>query len=112
MRGAPALLALHVALVLAACNSASKEEARRREFPFELIEGEPMYTVLMPDGIPSIDEPTFVTAAEADAFLAPDEPVMGVVGPDGTAKAYSAWQLDGHEIVNDEIDGIAIACTW
>ncbi len=112
MRGARVLLALSVALVLTACSASSKEEARKRELPFELIEGEPMYTVLLPDGIPSIDEPTFVGAAEADAFLAPEEPVMGVVGPDGTAKAYSCWQLEGHEIVNDELDGVAIACTW
>lgn len=80
--------------------------------PFELVEDEPMYTVLSPDDIPSIDDPVFVSADEADAFLSPSETVLGVVGADGTAKAYSSWQLDGHEIVNDQLDGAAIAVTW
>ena len=97
-------------LLLVACTTAAPEP--RRELPFELVEDEPMYTVLMPDGIPSIDAPVFVSAQEADAWLAPEESVMGVVGADGTAKAYSAWQLDGHEIVNDQLDGAAIAVTW
>ena len=44
--------------------------------------------------------------------MLPDEPVLGVVGQDGTAVAYSAWQLDGHEIVNDVVDGVPIAATW
>lgn len=91
-----------------------EEEARgaRREPPFELVEGEPMYAVLPPDAIPAVDEPRFVPAEEAEVFLAPDEPVLGVVGADGTAKAYSAWHLEGHEIVNDTLDGEPIAATW
>ena len=84
----------------------------RPELPFELVEGEPMYTVLPVDGIPAIDEPVFVGVVEAMEFMADDEPVLGVVGPNGTAKCYSAWLLDGHEIVNDELDGVAIAATW
>ena len=71
-----------------------------------------MYTLLEPGGIPAIDEPRFAEAAEADAFLEPDEPVLGIVGRDGTAKAYSAWHLDGHEVVNDDLDGEPIAATW
>lgn len=71
-----------------------------------------MYRVLPPDGIPSIDAPRFVSADEADLFLRPDEPVLGVVGAAGTAKCYSAWHLDAHEIVNDELDGEPIAATW
>jgi hypothetical protein len=43
--------------------------------------------------------------------MAPDEPVIGVV-IGGTARAYSAWQLDAHEIVTDVIEGTAIAATW
>ena len=98
-----------LALTLVACTSA---DGPRRDLPFELVEGEPMYTVLPPDGIPAIDEPVFVEAQAAEAFLVPEEPVLGVVGRDGTAKAYSAWQLEGHEIVNDVLDGSAIAATW
>jgi hypothetical protein len=77
-----------------------------------MVEGEPMYEVLPPDAIPAIDAPRFVDAETADGFLAPDEPVLGVVGRDGTSKCYSAWQLEGHEIVNDELDGEPIAATW
>jgi len=43
--------------------------------------------------------------------MAPDEPVLGV-SLDGEAKAYSLWQLDSHEIVNDSLAGTAIAVTW
>lgn len=78
----------------------------------DTIEGEVLVTALPPDAIPAIDEPEFVTADEADAFMDPDETVLGVVGTDGTAKCYSAWQLDGHEIVNDELDGRPITATW
>jgi hypothetical protein len=39
------------------------------------------------------------------------EPVLGVV-IGGEARAYSLWQLDAHEIVNDQIAGKAIAAAW
>ena len=71
-----------------------------------------MYSVVPKDGIPAIDEPVFVSAADASSFMKDDETVLGVVGKDGTAKCYSAWQLDSHEIVNDTLDGTAIAATW
>ena len=89
-------------------------EAELAEYgmPYELVEGEPLFTVLEPDGIPSIDAPVFVGADEAFEFMHDDETVLGVVGKDGTAKCYSAWQLDSHEIVNDQLDGVAIAATW
>ena len=68
----------------------------------EMVQGSPMTTLLPPDAIPAISDPAFVTAEEADAFLADDEPVLGLVH-EGVAKAYSIWQLDRHEIVNDRI---------
>lgn len=102
-------------LSLAACTtteSASEEKAEKRERPSVLVEGEPMYTVLPKDAIPAIDEPVFVSAAEAAEFMSPSETVIGVVGANGTARCYSAWQLDSNEIVNDMLDGHAIAATW
>jgi hypothetical protein len=60
---------------------------------------------------PQVVEPEFVSGAEADRQMRPKEPVLGVV-VDGEARAYSLWQLDAHEIVNDEIAGSAIAATW
>jgi len=108
------LIAPSIALTWACHATSGDSDAPRSrpELPFELVEDEPMYVVLPPDTIPSIDEPIFVSAEEADEFLEPDEPVLGVVGRNGTAKCYSAWHLDGHEIVNDVLDGEPIAATW
>lgn len=75
------------------------------------VQGEPMYQVLPANAIPAIMDPQFLTGAEADAQMAADELVMGVV-IDGEARAYSLWQLDAHEIVNDEIRGVEFAVTW
>lgn len=107
MRPSPLVPLLALA---AACQSEAADT--RPPMPHVLVEGEPMYTVLPMDAIPSIDEPVFVGAADADAFLEPDEPVLGVVGVDGSARAYSAWHLESHEIVNDVLDGRPIAATW
>ncbi|MGH2955973.1 MAG: DUF3179 domain-containing protein [Solirubrobacterales bacterium] len=63
------------------------------------------------DGIPSIDEPKFVSVEEADRFLAPREPVA-VIELDGTARAYPIQILVWHEIVNDEVAGRPIAVTY
>lgn len=73
--------------------------------------GDEVYQVLPLGAIPAIDDPEFVTGEAADAQMKPEEPVLGVVVGD-TARAYSLWQLDGHELVNDEIEGTAIAATW
>jgi len=54
------------------------------------------------DGIPSIDDPDFEPAADAD--LDSDDPVFGV-NINGVAKAYPQSVLVWHEIVNDEIGG-------
>jgi len=75
------------------------------------VDGDDVYQVLPLGKIPAIDDPDFLRGAEADAQMKADEPVIGVV-LDGEARAYSLWQLDAHEIVNDEIKGTAIAATW
>ncbi len=75
------------------------------------FEGDPMYTLLALDAIPAIRTPEFVSGEAADQQMQDDEPVLGVV-IDGEAHAYSLWQLDHHEIVNDTLGGRAIAATW
>jgi len=75
------------------------------------VGGYDVYQVLPVGAIPAIDDPSFVSGAAADAQMSPGEPVLGIV-LDGEARAYSLWQLDAHEIVNDEIKGTAIAATW
>jgi Protein of unknown function (DUF3179) len=63
------------------------------------------------DGIPSIDNPKFVSVGEADGFLDPREPVA-VLELGGTVRAYPIQIITWHEIVNDEIDGEAVAMTY
>jgi hypothetical protein len=66
--------------------------------------------VLPRDAIPAIDRPAFEPVAKAGAFGA-NELMIGLVGRD-EQRAYSTWQLDRHEIVNDRFDGKPIAVTW
>ena len=68
-------------------------------------------TLLPPDAIPSIDNPTFISAEEADEQLRPVDLVIGV-SINGEHRAYGAAFLSGHEIVNDMLGGRAIAVTW
>ena len=95
-------------VALCGCQSAAEPRADAPS-QWRQIEGEPLVEVLPRDAIPAIDDPVYVSAEVADGYFLPDEPVLGVVGRDGTARAYSAWHLDAHEIVNDEIDGDPIA---
>jgi hypothetical protein len=62
-----------------------------------------------PDGIPSIDQPRFVSAAEAG--LDPGDLVIGI-HRDGEARAYPQRILVYHEIVNDRIGGLNVAVTY
>jgi len=63
------------------------------------------------DGIPSIDEPAFVSVEEADAWLEDVEPVVSVEAG-GTAKAYPIQILMWHEIVNDSVGGVPLSITF
>ncbi len=73
--------------------------------PDEVIPGGPP-----PDGIPPIDEPKFVPAAEAE-FLAAREPVLALE-VNGDARAYPLRIMIWHEIVNDEVGGVPVAVTY
>jgi hypothetical protein len=61
------------------------------------------------DGIPSIDRPRFVAAAEAR--LTRDDRVLGVVHR-GIARAYPVRILNWHEIVNDRFAEQAVVITY
>ncbi len=77
----------------------------------DVIQGSPILTVLPVDAIPAIDNPRFVPVGEGDRFMRADEPVLGIT--DGkVAKAYSTWQLNHHEIVNDTLGDLPLAVTW
>jgi hypothetical protein len=102
------------ALIVAAVVTASVvsvEAQRPQPKVVATVGGDDVYQVLPVGAIPAIDDPTFVSGAAANAQMSAGEPVLGIV-LDGEARAYSLWQLDAHEIVNDEIKGTAIAATW
>jgi hypothetical protein len=63
------------------------------------------------DGIPSIDAPTFESAADGDVWLAPGDVVFGVVrGED--VRAYPQRILVWHEIANDTLGDEAVSVTY
>ncbi len=62
------------------------------------------------DGIPSIDEPIFVSADQASHVKAQDR-VLGL-HRNGISKAYPISIMNWHEIVNDEIGGEAVVVTY
>ncbi len=66
--------------------------------------------VIPPDGIPAIDEPSFVAAAEVD-WLNEREPVIALQLGD-EARAYPLQIMTWHEIVNDTVSGTPVAVTF
>lgn len=62
------------------------------------------------DGIPSIDNPRFVSASDVD-FLKKDDSVLSVTIA-GETRAYPLRILDRHEIVNDRIGDEAFMATY
>ena len=63
------------------------------------------------DQIPPIDDPVFVSVAEAENLIAPTEPVIALeVG--GERRAYPLAILIWHEIVNDTVAGRPVAVTY
>jgi len=63
------------------------------------------------DGIPSIDNPSFVSIEAASRWIDPKEPVIAIQ-MNGVAKAYPLQILTHHEIANDEIGGTPVAVTF
>ena len=63
------------------------------------------------DGIPSIDDPKFVSVNEADVWIADNELVLALVYK-GVERVYPLQILVWHEIVNDVIEGDPILVTY
>lgn len=74
--------------------------------PSEIISGGPP-----PDGIPSIDEPAFVSVTEADEWLEDREPVVSF-SVEGETRAYPVQILVWHEIVNDTVAGVPVTVSY
>ena len=63
------------------------------------------------DGIPPIDDPSFVITSDADAWLGDQEPVIALeIG--GDARAYPLQILTWHEIANDVVGGVPATITF
>ncbi|MFQ5954696.1 MAG: DUF3179 domain-containing protein [Kiloniellales bacterium] len=62
------------------------------------------------DGIPSIDDPEFVSA-HGEVELGPREPVIALT-LNGDMRAYPLRILIWHEIVNDVVGGVPVAVTY
>ena len=73
--------------------------------PEEILNGGPGR-----DGIPSLDDPVFVKAGDAE-FLRANDRVLGVE-INGIARAYPVRILNYHEIVNDSIGDKAVVITY
>jgi hypothetical protein len=63
------------------------------------------------DGIPPIDEPKFISLAEASEWLGDNEPGI-IISRGGTARFYPYQILVWHEIVNDIIEGERVLVTY
>jgi len=74
--------------------------------PTEIRSGGPL-----PDGIPPIDNPQFVSVSEADTWLSDTEPVL-LLDVEGDVRVYPVQILMWHEIVNDVIGGVPVSVTY
>ena len=84
-----------------------KTDFSRHSVPFsEITGGGPGH-----DGIPSIDDPQFITPQEAQRWLGGQEPVIAFeIG--GDARAYPLQILTWHEIANDVVGGVPVTVTF
>lgn len=63
------------------------------------------------DGIPSIDNPKFVSVQEADKYVKDNELVLAIIYK-GVKRVYPLQILVWHEIINDKIAGDPILITY
>ena len=76
-----------------------------------VVDGDSMYQVLAPDAIKAIRDPQFVQGKAAEDQMHAEEMILGLT-INGESRAYSLWQLDASEIVNDQFGDVPIAVTW
>jgi hypothetical protein len=72
----------------------------------QIVSGGPL-----PDGIPSIDNPKFISVQEAEEFLEDSDLIVGL-NINGDIRAYSLQILVWHEIVNDKVGETPVAVTY
>lgn len=74
--------------------------------PAQIISGGPP-----PDGIPPIDDPSFLPVADNLGLLPVEEAVVSLE-INGDARAYPIRALIWHEIVNDVVGGVPVSVTY
>lgn len=82
----------------------------RDEFPSTIRAEEIQWGGVMFNGIPALDNPAMIAAADAD-YLQPGEAVFGLT-LNGEARAYPLRILDWHEMANDVIGGIPVSIAY
>ena len=87
-------------------NNFPKTDVTKRAVPLrEIIVAVPR------DGIAAITQPTFVSAVDASAWVADEEPVIAFEH-NGEVRAYPLQVLIWHEVVNDIVGGEPILVTY
>jgi len=118
MKGKFFWVGIALMLLLVSCAPAAVEKEEEYEIkvtssgvkyivdPGKLVGGGPPR-----DGIPSIDNPKFVTLEEADQWIGDNELVLAI-DYKGVKRVYPLQILVWHEIVNDVIAGDPLLITY
>lgn len=110
----PALAAAALALfaVAAAANpQAWKSEFPKTDFDASTVPMTEIVSVIPRDGIPAIDDPEMMPAADKQG-LGAREPVITVEIDGAVPRAYPVRYLTWHEIANDSAGGVPFAVTF
>jgi hypothetical protein len=82
----------------------------RADLPFDIRVEEIVWGGVHVDGIPALDRPAMVTAAEA-SYLNRDDLVFGVE-INGDARAYPLRVMNWHEMANDVVGGVPVSLAY
>ena len=83
----------------------------KTDFSLHTVPFDEILSVVPRDGIPSIDNPKFISPETANGWLTDPEPVISFQ-LNGQARAYPLKILTQHEIVNDEVGGVPVIVTF
>lgn len=101
------ILVIAGAMFLLGRNQFPLTDGTRHSIPLEeILSGGPGK-----DGIPSIDNPSFISRTEAEAFLDDSDPGIGLT-VSGESRFYPYRILVWHEIVNDTVSGKPVLVTY
>ncbi len=106
------IVAIGLAAALTPNPSHAQQERWRTDFSKRIVELDEIISGgPTKDGIPALDNPTFVDVDSADRWLRGSDPVA-VVEHDGVVHAYPLQILIWHEIVNDYVGERPITVTY